>query len=67
MLRIFSKLKNVSYLGFYEKDYLLDEVRNFQTCSDFNFNENKIKGLLKFFEENKKKNLQCNEKTREHG
>ena len=28
---IFSKLKNVSYLGFYEKDYLLDEVRNFQT------------------------------------
>ena len=54
---IFSKLKNVSYLGFYEKDYLLDEVRNFQTCSDFNFNENKIKGLLKFFEENKKKNI----------
>ena len=53
---IFPNVSNISYLGFYNDDFLLNEIIYFQTCSDYNFDINKIKKLINFLEENKKNN-----------
>ena len=54
--KIFPEIKNHIYLGFYNSNLLLEEVRYFQNCSNYSFNENKIKNLVEFINNCKNKN-----------
>ena len=54
--KIFPKIKNHIYLGFYNSNTLSEETRYFQTCSKYSFNERKIKNLIEFINNCKNKN-----------
>ena len=53
--KIFPEIKT-SLFGFYNSNLLLEEVRYFQNCSNYSFNENKIKNLVEFINNCKNKN-----------
>ena len=47
---IFPKIKNYTYLGFLSENKYSDEIRYLQSCSDLDFDENKIRNLINFFQ-----------------
>ncbi len=53
---VFPYIKNIEYLGFYKSNYLLDEIRYIQTCSNLHFDDLKIKDLMTYLRNCEKDN-----------
>ena len=54
---IFSKLRNIKYVHFNEKNFLIEEFNHIQTTGDLFLSERKILKIKKYISKNKNKDL----------